>query len=170
MTDAVPSMHDQTVRNERLSFFIESVQTVPDGWRLEGEPGCHPAHWARPGDRFDRACRDDGRNERDVDLVVLELTESYVVVNGSGGDQLRPDDIVSGERLIDDAGQAAERPLRPEQAARGLARILGLSAVIPKVEPDWTATTKPSSIHTVPAWSTTTSPCALPAPPKTGRS
>lgn len=115
------------MRNERLSFFIESVQVVAQGWRLEGEPGYHPAHWARPGDRFDRVCREDGRNERDADLVVLELTESYVVVSGAGGNQLMPGDIVSGERLVDDAGRAAERAPHPAEAARGLARILNLS-------------------------------------------
>lgn len=87
------------VRAERLSFFVESVRVVPEGWRLDGEPGYHPQHWARPGDRFDSACGEHGRPERDVNLVVVEISESHGIVTGFGGDQLQPDDILSGQRL-----------------------------------------------------------------------
>ncbi|WP_157744943.1 hypothetical protein [Micromonospora coxensis] len=96
------------MRSERLSFSVESVQDVPGGWQLAGEPGYHPRHWARPGDRFDRACGEHGREERTVDLVVVELTGTSAIVTGSGGDQLRPGDIVSGERLVQDSGPASE--------------------------------------------------------------
>lgn len=89
------------MRIERLSFFVESVRVLAEGWRLEGEPGFHPRHWARPGDRFDRACDEHGRQERDVDLVVVELNGSHAIVTGSGGDQLRPDDVLSGERVAE---------------------------------------------------------------------
>ena len=108
------------VRIERLSFFVESVQVVPEGWRLEGEPGYHPRHWARPGDRFDHACDEHGRQERDVDLVVVELRGSHAFVTGSGGDQLRPDDILSGERVAehDDPGMPRDRSVRPALRCR----------------------------------------------------
>lgn len=112
------------MRVERLSFFVESVQAVPEGWRLEGEPGYHPTNWARPGDRFDRACRENGRGERDVNLVVVELHPSYVIVSGSGGEQLRPDDIVSGERRRDDRVGGDVRPRL--DATEDLAETLGL--------------------------------------------
>ncbi|MEV4139363.1 SMI1/KNR4 family protein [Dactylosporangium sp. NPDC049742] len=117
------------VRHERLSFFVDSVETVPEGWRLRGEPGYHPKHWARPGDRFDRACREHGRMERPVDLVVVELTGAYAIVAGTGGDLLRPDDIVSGQRPVDDTGRAADRLRRPPDATGFLAQLLGLPAL-----------------------------------------
>lgn len=110
----------------RLSFSIDSIAAVPGGWRLEGEPDYHPRQWARPGDRFDRACQEHGRNERTVALVVVELTESYVIVSGEGGDVLRPDDIVFGERPAED--------VRTDQ---DLAQVLGLPAVAAGAGPDW---------------------------------
>ncbi|MET8835102.1 hypothetical protein ABZV78_14465 [Micromonospora sp. NPDC004540] len=116
------------MRTERLSFSVESVQAVPGGWQLEGAPGYHPRHWARPGDRFDRACCEHGRKERKVDLVVVELTGSSAIVTGAGGDQLRPGDIVSGERLIEDRGLASERLQRPVDATERLSQLLVLPA------------------------------------------
>ncbi|MEV4539555.1 SMI1/KNR4 family protein [Asanoa sp. NPDC049518] len=112
------------VRKERLGFAVESVQAVAGGWRLEGEPDYHPRHWARPGDRFDRAYREHGRAPRDVDLVVVELTGSFAVVSGVGGELLRPDDLLSGERVVDRAGALPE----PADAAKRLPQILGLAA------------------------------------------
>ncbi|MET7422045.1 hypothetical protein [Dactylosporangium sp. NPDC005555] len=129
------------VRRERLSFSVDSVQAVPGGWRLEGEPDYHPRHWARPGDRFDRACREHGRKPRDVDLVVVELTGSFAVVTGVGGDLLRPDDIVSGERLVDDVGRAGEGLDRPGDATAHLSQLLGLPALATAAGPgcDWSS-------------------------------
>jgi hypothetical protein len=111
------------VRIERFEFSVDSVEAVPDGWRLEGQPGYHPRHWAQQGERFRLACNEYGRRRRDVDLVVVELTESYAVVSGTGGELLRPDDIVSGERTIADL---AETRRTPAEAAAYLAEILGL--------------------------------------------
>jgi hypothetical protein len=130
------------VRRERLGFSVESVQAVPGGWRLEGEPDYHPRHWARPGDRFDRACREHGRKPREVDLVVVELTGSFAIVTGVGGDLLGPDDIVSGERLVDDGGLAGERLQRPVDAAERLSQILALPALATAAETgcDWSPT------------------------------
>jgi hypothetical protein len=127
------------VRRERLSFSVESVQAAPGGWRLEGEPDYHPHHWARPGDRFDRACREHGREPREVDLVVVELTESFAIVTGVGGEVLRPDDIVFGERLVDGSTWPGERFQRPADASEGLSQILGLPASATVVESgcDW---------------------------------
>ena len=68
------------------------------GGRLEGEPGYDRQYWARHGDRFDRACGESGGDERDVDLVVVDLSESSVTVTGIGGDTVTPNDILSGER------------------------------------------------------------------------
>lgn len=102
---------------ERLSFFVESVHVFPEGWRLEGGPGYHPRHWARPGDRFDRACDEHGRQERDVDLVVVELSASHAIVTGSGRDQLRPDDVLSGERVAE--------PDRDHSTGSDMAEALG---------------------------------------------
>ncbi|MBO0884327.1 MAG: hypothetical protein J2P17_29165 [Mycobacterium sp.] len=114
---------------ERLSFFVESVRAVAQGWRLEGEPGYHPRNWARPGDRFDRAYRENGRDERDVDLVVVELTESYAIVTGSGGDELRPDDVVTGERQAEYHDRAGEGSRHRTDMTQRLAEILGLAAL-----------------------------------------
>jgi hypothetical protein len=114
------------VRVERLSFFVRSVQAVPSGWRLEGEPGYHPVNWARPGDRFDRACRENGGDERAMDVIVLELTKSYAVVSGSGGERLRPGDVLTGERLKAETGDVP--PHRPD-TTESLAGILGLPPV-----------------------------------------
>ena len=125
------------VRRERMSFFIESVQAVSEGWRLAGEPGYHPRHWARPGDRFDRASGEHGRNERDVDLVVVELAGSHAVVTGTGGEQLRPDDTISGERLIEDITRVGDRLSRPSDAAAHLARVLGLPEIRAGAGADW---------------------------------
>ena len=127
------------VRIERLSFFVESVQAVSGGWRLEGEPGYHPRHWARPGDRFNRACCEHGGEERDVDLVVVELNESYAIVTGSGGDQLGHDDILAGERLAEDDDPAGAGAQRRADAIESLAGILGLPAlgVAAEGETDW---------------------------------
>ena len=127
----------RTVRSEKLSFFIDSVSAVPEGWRLEGEPGYHPRHWARPGERFVRACHENGRGERTVDLVVVELSSSYAVVTGTGGDQLRPDDIVSGERLVEDTGSVGDRSSSPKDAAAHLARILLLPELGAGTGVDW---------------------------------
>ncbi|WP_433218477.1 SMI1/KNR4 family protein [Dactylosporangium sp. CS-047395] len=102
---------------------------MAEGWRLEGEPGYHPRHWARPGDRFDRACREHGRHPRNVGLVVVELTGSYAIVTGVGGDLLKPDDIVSGERLVDDSGWTGGRLQRPVDAVQRLSQILVLPAL-----------------------------------------
>jgi hypothetical protein len=88
------------VRTERLSFFVASVQSFPGGWRLEGEPGYDRRHWARPGDRFDRACSESGDDEQEVELLVIDLDESSVTVTGFGGDLLTPNDIISGERPL----------------------------------------------------------------------
>ncbi|WP_157437903.1 hypothetical protein [Actinoplanes subtropicus] len=88
------------MRFERLSFFIASIQPVAGGWRLEGEPGYDRQYWARPGDRFDRALNEDDGDDRVIDLVVVDLNESSVVLTGRGGDLLRPNDIVSGERPV----------------------------------------------------------------------
>ncbi|WP_211247461.1 SMI1/KNR4 family protein [Cryptosporangium arvum] len=114
------------MRVERLSFFVESVEAVPEGWRLEGVPGYHPINWARPGDRFDQACRENGGDARDVALVVVELSESCTVVRGTGGDLLRSDDIISGERLTDDS-DAGVGLLPWRDATESLAAILGLT-------------------------------------------
>jgi hypothetical protein len=118
------------VRIERLSFFVESVGVVPEGWRLEGEPGFHPRHWAHPGDRFDRAYGEHVRPERDVDLVVVELSESHAIVTGSGGNQLRPDDVLSGERVAehDDPGLSRDSSTVGDMTA-ALAGLLGLPAL-----------------------------------------
>jgi hypothetical protein len=86
------------MRFERLSFFIASIQPVAGGWRLEGKPGYSRQHWARAGDHFDRALNEDDGDERVLDLIVVELNESSVVLTGNGGNLLRPNDIVSGER------------------------------------------------------------------------
>ncbi len=83
---------------ERLSFFVSSAEAVPQGWRFRGEPGFAPQFWARPGDRFDLAVNGDHTDERTVDLVVLELTDSFVVVTGNGGEAVLPGDILAGER------------------------------------------------------------------------
>ncbi|WP_245601905.1 hypothetical protein [Hamadaea tsunoensis] len=114
------------MRSEKLTFYIESVSAVSEGWRLEGEPGYHPRHWARPGERFVHACHENGRGERAVDLVVLELSSSHTVVTGSGGDQLCPNDIVSGERMVMDTSSVADRLSSPDDAAAHLARLLAL--------------------------------------------
>ncbi|GAA1558406.1 hypothetical protein GCM10009827_094200 [Dactylosporangium maewongense] len=111
------------MRIERFEFSVDSVEIVPDGWRLEGEPGYHPRHWARPGERFRLACEEHGRRQRDVELVVVDLTESYAIVSGTGGDLLQPDDIVSGERSVADL---AETRRTPAEAAAHLAEILDL--------------------------------------------
>src|SRR5687767_4012822 len=110
-----------TVRSEKISFIIETVSAVPEGWRLEGEPGYHPRHWPRPGERFVRACYENGQGEQTVDLVVIELTSSYAVVSGTGGDQLRLNHIVSGERLVEDAGAVGDRSSSPKGAVAQLA-------------------------------------------------
>lgn len=106
------------VRAERLSFFVKSVRVVPEGWRLDGEPGYHPQHWARPGDRFDSACGKHGRPERDVNLVVVEVGGSHAIVAGFGGDQLQPDGILSCcypclRRRIASRHMVATPPARP---------------------------------------------------------
>ncbi|MFC4998297.1 hypothetical protein ACFPIJ_10675 [Dactylosporangium cerinum] len=67
--------------------------------------------------------------ERRVDLVVVELTGAYAIVAGTGGELLRPDDIVSGQRPVDDAGWAAERLRQPPDATEFLALLLGLPAL-----------------------------------------
>jgi hypothetical protein len=117
------------VRIERLSFFVESVQVVPDGWRLEGQPGYHPRSWARPGDRFDRAHTERGTDERIVDLVVIELTPSYAIVTGSGGDRLRSDDIVSGQRAAELDDRDGDDAQHGTDMTERLAGILGLPAL-----------------------------------------
>jgi hypothetical protein len=86
------------VRIEHLGFSVESVRAIDEGWLLDGEPVYHPRNWARPGDRFVRAIDQHGRNEREVQLVVVELTESYAIVTGSGGDRLGREDTLYGER------------------------------------------------------------------------
>ncbi|MGC4809767.1 SMI1/KNR4 family protein [Micromonospora sp. DT228] len=117
------------MRIERLSFFVKSVRAVPAGWRLEGEPGYHRRHWARPGDRFDRACGEHGGHERNVDLAVVELSESHAIVTGSGGDQLRPDDILSGERPAEhDAPEPSTDRRTGVDLTETLAGLLGLPA------------------------------------------
>ena len=58
--------------------------------------------------------------------MVVELTGSYAVVTGSGGDQLRPDDIISGERLIEDTTLIGAQLPRPSDAVAHLAQVLGL--------------------------------------------
>ncbi|WP_229068750.1 hypothetical protein [Actinoplanes sp. DH11] len=84
--------------NERLSFFVVAVQAVRDGWRLEGEPGYDSRHWARPGDVFDHVLREDGSDELEVNLVVVEPSSLHAVVAGVGGNQLKSGDLLSGER------------------------------------------------------------------------
>ncbi|MEH1130829.1 hypothetical protein [Micromonospora sp. CPCC 206061] len=118
------------MRVERLSFYVESVQAVPGGWRLEGEPGFHPRNWARPGDRFERACRESGGQEREVDLVVVELEGSFAIVAGIGGDQLGREDVVTGERLAQDVGHLGQGPLSQSDPNEDLARILGLPSLV----------------------------------------
>jgi hypothetical protein len=61
-----------------------------------------------------------------VDLIVVELNESYAIVTGSGGDQLRPDDVVSGERLKEDRDSAGAGPQHRPDAIASLAEVLGL--------------------------------------------
>ncbi|WP_433795721.1 SMI1/KNR4 family protein [Actinoplanes sp. CA-252034] len=112
------------MRIERFAFSVESVEAVPGGWRLEGEPDYHPRHWPQQGERFSLACKESGRRRRDVDLVVVELTESYAIVRGAGGELLRDDDIVSGERTVADR---TETRRAPAEAAAHLADILGLA-------------------------------------------
>ncbi|GAA2710049.1 SMI1/KNR4 family protein [Actinoplanes palleronii] len=126
------------VRIERFAFSIDSVEAVADGWRLDGEPDYHRRRWAEPGERFHLACNESGRQPRDVDLVVVELTESYAVVSGTGGDLLRPDDTVSGERTVADR---AESHRTPAEAAAHLAEILGLPPLADQAEErrDWSA-------------------------------
>ena len=84
--------------SERLSFFVVAVHAAAGGWRLEGEPGYDSRHWARPGDHFDRVHREDGSDERAVNLVVVELSGSHAIVAGTDGEQLRSGDVLSGER------------------------------------------------------------------------
>ncbi|WP_203839340.1 hypothetical protein [Winogradskya humida] len=84
--------------SERVSFFVVAVQAVRAGWRLDGEAGYDSRHWARPGDVFDRVLPEDGSDEREVNLVVDELSGLHAVVAGVGGDQLQPGDLLSGER------------------------------------------------------------------------
>lgn len=100
-------------------------------------------NWARPGDRFGRACRENGGEERDVNLVVLELNESYAVVSGSGGEQLRADDIVTGQRLTDDSVGGYVRPPGLD-ATEHLAGILGLPRLVgrPGAGFDWSPVEK----------------------------
>ena len=86
------------VSSERLSFFIVAVQAVAEGWRLDGEPGYDSRHWARPGDMFDQVVREDGSDEREVHLVVVELSGQHAIVAGPDGAQLRSGDLLSGER------------------------------------------------------------------------
>jgi hypothetical protein len=86
------------MRFERFSFFVASVQPVEGGWRLEGEPGYDRRYWARLGDRFDRTFNEDDGDERVLHLLVVDVDESSVILTGRGGDLLRPNDIVSGER------------------------------------------------------------------------
>ena len=105
------------------------------GWRASR--GITPRHWARPGDRFDRACCEHRRNERDIDLMVVELIGSYAVVTGSGGDQLRPDDIISGERLIEDTTLIGAQLPRPSDAVAHLAQVLGLPKRGAGADSDW---------------------------------
>ncbi|MEU4155180.1 SMI1/KNR4 family protein [Actinoplanes sp. NPDC026670] len=111
------------MRVERFEFAVESVEAAAGGWRLEGEAGYHPRHWAQPGERFRLACNESGRKRRAVDLVVAELAESYAVVSGIGGDLLRSGDIVSGERSVPDR---VDTQRTPTEAAAHLAEILEL--------------------------------------------
>jgi hypothetical protein len=129
----------RTVRIERFDFSVDSVEAVPGGWRLEGEPGYHPRHWARPGERFRLACNEYGQRRRDVELVVVEHTESDAIVSGTGGDLLRPNDIVSGERSVEDL---AETRRTPTEAAARLAEVLDLPSLADSVgnARDWSAT------------------------------
>jgi hypothetical protein len=60
------------MRVERFEFAVESVEAVAGGWRIEGEAGYHPRHWAQPGERFRLACNESGRKRRAVDLVVAD--------------------------------------------------------------------------------------------------
>lgn len=44
------------------------------------------------------AVNEDRTDERTLSLVVLELTDTYVVVSGAGGGTVLPGDILAGER------------------------------------------------------------------------
>lgn len=46
-----------------------------------------------------------------MDLVVVELSGSHAIVTGSGGAQLRSEDVLSGERVAehDDPGLSKDR-------------------------------------------------------------
>lgn len=64
-----------------------------------------------------------------MDLVVVELSESHAIVTGSGGDQLRPDDILSGQRVAehDDPGLSRDCSTGTD-VTEALAGLLGLPA------------------------------------------
>ncbi|WP_245674082.1 MULTISPECIES: SMI1/KNR4 family protein [Actinoplanes] len=123
------------MRIERFEFSVEAVEAVPGGWRLAGEPGYHPRHWAQPGERFRLARTEPGRERREVNLVVVELTESYAIVSGTGGDLLRPAEIVSGERTVADRVVTRRTPV---EAVAHLAAILGLPPAADHAG-DWSA-------------------------------
>lgn len=119
-----------TVPSIRLRFDIESVAAAGDGWRLEGEPGYHPRHWARPGERFTMIGDErSGSPERvqAVELVVTELTGSSAVVSGTGGELLKPGDELFGERFTE-----VDPAAGPELAA-----VLGLPPS--ESSADWSA-------------------------------
>jgi hypothetical protein len=50
---------------------------------------------------------------------VVELSASHAIVTGFGGDQLRPDDILSGERVAehDDPGLSRDHPAGSSEKA-----------------------------------------------------
>lgn len=116
-----------TVPVIRLSFAIAAVTPVDNGWHLDGKPDFHVRQWPRPGDRFDVVTREHGWHARAVDLTVVELTATHAVVTGVGGDLLRPDDYLFGER-----------PAAPGTGEHDPAEILGL---VPSKGPlDWSDT------------------------------
>jgi hypothetical protein len=113
-----------TVPVIRLSFMVNSVEIVNEGWRLEGEPDFHARHWPQPGERFDTVTQEHGRHERAVQLTVVELTATHAIVTGIGGELLRPDDYLFGSRNA-----------QPSAGAPGLGELLSLSPS--PAELDW---------------------------------
>ncbi|MDW5328368.1 SMI1/KNR4 family protein [Plantactinospora sp. KLBMP9567] len=73
-----------------------------------------------------------------MNLVVVELNKSYAVVTGSGGDKIRPDDVLSGQRRVEHDDRAGGGLRYRTDMTESLARTLGLPALdVAGVGSDW---------------------------------
>jgi hypothetical protein len=78
----------------RITYFVESVEWIADGWWVRGEAGLGPP---ATGDEFSVVIHPDTATEDRVALRIQRYDVSSMVVVPSSEVDLRPGDILGGE-------------------------------------------------------------------------